>query len=514
MAKNILVFSDGTGQDGGVRPDQVLSNIYKLYRVCRVGPASAIDPKDQIAFYDPGLGTDTTATGWTRIVRGFQKLLSSVTGRGIAINIADCYEFIINHYEPGDRIYLFGFSRGAYTVRSVANLLMLCGVPTNVSGQPPPKFRKATRNIAEDAVYTVLEHGAGHPRELYEAERLELARRFCVKYGSLYPEPTDEHRSNAAPYFIGVFDTVAALGVKGTLRLAYQAFLYSISAVIGAAISLVIAVPATLLSGSWMTFFWLTFAGAVVGGAVMRFLQRRGIRKVITNYPSPGQSSSHCAEWKGEHFDRLLSRHVTYARAANAIDEHREDFARLPWGQGKDINVPDEIDGRDRLKQVWFAGNHSDIGGSYPDTESRLSDITLCWMIEEVLSLPASFKIGPVFVNGKKVPATGDEGESLRLYPDAEGLQHCEVVGMRDVVEGKTPRWLHWATKSLGYKVKPRVVHANASLHRTVYERLGVATVPQCSSSVGAYRPEELRQHVKCQSYYSSAPAETEPLKA
>jgi Uncharacterized alpha/beta hydrolase domain (DUF2235) len=67
----------------------------------------------------------------------------------LGLNIADCYEFIINHYEPGDRIFLCGFSRGAYTVRSVANLLMLCGVPTRIGEGPLPRFRKADRDIAD-----------------------------------------------------------------------------------------------------------------------------------------------------------------------------------------------------------------------------------------------------------------------------------------------------------------------------------------------------------------------------
>lgn len=130
MAKNIIIFSDGTGQDGGVRAEQRMSNIYKMYRACRVGPETTIDPRDQVAFYDPGLGTETTATGMTGLVRWTQKTLASVSGQGITTNIVDCYEFLINHYEPGDRIFLFGFSRGAYTARSIANLLMLCGVPT------------------------------------------------------------------------------------------------------------------------------------------------------------------------------------------------------------------------------------------------------------------------------------------------------------------------------------------------------------------------------------------------
>src|SRR5438309_2541066 len=137
--RNIVIFSDGTGQDGGVHPEQRLSNVYKLYRAARVGPDNDIDPDAQVAFYDPGLGTDTSATGLTSIHRKITKLLSSVTGRGITTNIADCYEFIINHYRPGDRIFLFGFSRGAYTIRCIANVLMWCGVPTQDNGAPLPR---------------------------------------------------------------------------------------------------------------------------------------------------------------------------------------------------------------------------------------------------------------------------------------------------------------------------------------------------------------------------------------
>ena len=130
MPKHIVVYSDGTGQDGGVRPEQRISNVYKMYRSSRVHPDNAIDPAEQVCFYDPGLGTDSGASGLTGIMRKIDKLLQSVTGRGITKNMADCYQFIINHYKEGDRIYLIGFSRGAYTVRCLANTIMLCGIPT------------------------------------------------------------------------------------------------------------------------------------------------------------------------------------------------------------------------------------------------------------------------------------------------------------------------------------------------------------------------------------------------
>ena len=232
MPKNVVVFSDGTGQDGGVRPEQRVSNVYKMYRASRVSFDHGIDPAGQVTMYDPGLGTDIGATAVTAPGRFVQKLLSSVEGRGITTNIADCYTFIINHYQPGDRIFLFGFSRGAYTVRSVADLLRLCGVPTKTPNGPVLRFRAQAREIAEEATLTVLEHGAGHPRggEL-ENERDELARRFREKYGSHHPSG-EVQRSNVAPYFIGVFDTVAALGASGLRRNLIQGSVFALTAIL------------------------------------------------------------------------------------------------------------------------------------------------------------------------------------------------------------------------------------------------------------------------------------------
>ena len=97
MPKNIVVYSDGTGQDGGARPEQRISNIYKMYRISRDHADTKIDPSQQVVFYDAGLGTDVGTTALTAPVRFVQKLLGSVTGAGIKRNIADCYEFIINH---------------------------------------------------------------------------------------------------------------------------------------------------------------------------------------------------------------------------------------------------------------------------------------------------------------------------------------------------------------------------------------------------------------------------------
>lgn len=498
MPKNIAVFSDGTGQDGGVRPEQRLSNVYKLYRVCRTGPDSGINPHDQVALYDAGLGTDEGATAFTAPVRFFQKLLGSVTGRGVTTNIADCYAFIVNHYEPGDRIFLIGFSRGAYTVRAVADLIRLCGIPTNVEGKPLPRFRKAIRDIANEAVLGVLEHGAGHPRADYEGEREELARRFREKYGS-HHESGEELRSNAAPYFIGVFDAVASLGAKGLRRKAIQFGLF-LSVFVAALIpsALIGGVIASLTSlAFWPTCSTVLALVTIAGSLALLFRQRRSVRKVIRDFPNKGDVSKHFAEWKGENFPRLLSRFVSYARSANAIDETREDFDRLPWGPGSHVEIDELLEGHKRFEQLWFAGNHSDVGGSYAETESRLSDISLGWMIEQATSIPHGLK-----VDGIEVPGSAFGIPRLQLFPDPDGLQHCEIAGMQDKLDSMPPI-VRMFLRGRNWTKKVRTINPAAPVHPTVAERFDLPSVKKCDGS-GPYRPVALAEHEQFKQYYSA----------
>lgn len=504
MPKNIVVYSDGTGQDGGVRPEQTISNVYKMYHASRTSPDNPIDPNEQVAFYDPGLGTDIGATALSAPWRFIQKLLASVTGRGIILNIADCYAFIINHYEPGDRVFLIGFSRGAYTVRCLANLLMLCGVPTKTPSGPVMRFRKSVHDIAVEAVTVVLEHGAGHPRGEFAAEREEQARRFRKKYGS-----DGEVNSNVAPYFIGVFDTVAALGAKGLRRLAIQLCL---GVAFAMTVVVLAVVPAIIIAALlyWLTplDFWpavgtLLLLTIIAASVVWAYRQKESYRKTIRDFPNPGDVRTHYAEWKGENFDRLLSRYVHYARSANAIDENRKDFQRVAWG-----GVEPETEAREgpeRLIQLWFAGNHSDVGGSYAEVESRLSDNALGWMIGQAITFPNGLKIGPTFVNGVKLPNTPMSGTPLNLYPRADGVQHCELASMRDKIgryAERLPQFVRPLLSHLNWPEEMRKADHNAPVHPSVRERFELTSVVQCAGS-GPYRPEALRHHDEFKGYYS-----------
>ena len=445
MGKNILIFSDGTGQAGGLTPDQALSNVYKLYRASRVGSDSHIDPGQQVAFYEAGLGTDNDGgTIPLRSLKWFRKFWSSTTGTGISRNIADCYEAIVKHYEPGDRIYLFGFSRGAYTVRCVGGVLGLCGIPTrNKDGLAVPRYGKALREIADEAVAKVYEHGSGKEDAdgVYKAERLEKARRFRVKYAS-----GTESLSNTVPYFIGVFDTVAALGASG---IRWVLLFVLLSAAIGTFAGVVAAILALM---PWFTFLPSLACVMTIIMAIVVIGFWKTSYKSIENFP-PGKNSWHLVLRRLRFYDDSLNKRVQFARHAIAIDETRLDFDRVQWGSSED--APAKVEGMPEwLKQWWFVGNHSDIGGSYPEDESRLSDIALQWMADEASSLPE-----PIIIDRAK----------LNLYPDVSGMQHCEVKAMRD----SYPNW--WPIKLRpSWKERLRLIKPDAVLHASVLRRLSL----------------------------------------
>jgi uncharacterized protein (DUF2235 family) len=482
MAKNILIFSDGTGQAGGTRPDRRLSNVYKLYRATRVGSDGVIDPAKQIAFYDAGLGSDEIqGPVWGQLVRFTRKFLSSAFGTGFTKNVADCYEQILSVYEPEDKVFLIGFSRGAYTVRSVAGVMNLCGVPVkDEKGNPIPRSGRALRTIVDEAVHRVYEHGAGQPRAQYEPEREEQARRFRIKYGTEDDRVTNV-RGNIVPYFIGVFDTVAALGSTGIKRVVMVSTTLLLSAVAAVVLSLFIR---WILEWPLWNDLLVVLLVAATAFAINTY---RSQVKVIRNFPNEGDLNWHLAAWRFRHYDRFLDPRVLYARHAQAIDETRADFARVGWGRAADqANAPD-----DWLLQRWFPGDHSDIGGSYPENESRLSDIALKWMADECE------KAGMII-----------DWSKLHLFPDHAGMQHCEVMAVRDMYPRWVPRCMRY---SWAEEVRPDVAYVNCD--DSVHKRLELRAILKCGIEQ-AYRPKALHDVPEFARYYAEidSPPDTPPL--
>ena len=254
MSKNVIIFSDGTSQVGGINFDEDRTNIYKLYRATRVGPDSCINPSEQVAFYDPGLGSKADGGHlYGGLACWIYNKVSQATGFGITANIIDCYASLIRLWKPGDRIFLFGFSRGAYTIRCLAAVIAKCGIPTH--GKDGNKLKLdvvTTRKLAKYAVKHVYQFISSRPNDeanfvqrfLLDTREI-LAKRFRQDYGSAHP--VDPNLANVYPYFIGVFDTVAALGSF------WKTFLFAVVFLGGAAV--------ISASVSVMSFFLLPNVG-------------------------------------------------------------------------------------------------------------------------------------------------------------------------------------------------------------------------------------------------------------
>jgi len=262
MKKRIVICADGTWNrpENDVNED-FASNVLKLARAIK---PFADDGVSQQVFYDWGIASYYSTT------------LGGITGKGMHKNIMDNYRYIVQNYSEGDDIYLFGFSRGAYTVRALCGLIYNCGI---LKRHNAVMIQQAFDNYKKSSV------------------QWSPKGKKSIAFRQKHSYPSNQVK------FVGVWDTVGGMGIP------------------------------------------ISFLGLF--------------------------------EDKDEFYDTKIGQNVSVARHALAIDEHREDFKVTLWKDKEGLD----------LKQVWFSGSHSDVGGSYqPDEDGSLSsDHTLEWMAKEAL---------------------------------------------------------------------------------------------------------------------------------
>lgn len=176
MPKNLVICCDGTANT----PARNHTNVLKLW-------LSLDRDEHQIAYYDPGVGTMGNPSALTRIRKRLGQAYDAATGRGLRQNVIQAYEFLMNFYEEGDQIYLFGFSRGAYTVRALAGMIDMYGLATPGSSNFIPYIWSMYSN------------------EGREANRFDKRLGTAQELKSLYRRPRVK--------FIGVWDTVSSWGL-------------------------------------------------------------------------------------------------------------------------------------------------------------------------------------------------------------------------------------------------------------------------------------------------------------
>lgn len=197
MSKNIVICCDGTANE--FAPDT--TNVVKLFYTLNA------DPQLQVAYYHPGLGTMEPAGALTPVARKFTKVLGMAVGYGLSEDISRAYSFLMERYEDGDKVFFFGFSRGAYTVRAVCSLLHMYGL-----------IRPGNESLAPYAIRMMLaiNRARNDKTKQNEAKQryFDLAANFRATMA----------RSPCKPWFVGVWDTVASVGwIDNPLKLPYVA---------------------------------------------------------------------------------------------------------------------------------------------------------------------------------------------------------------------------------------------------------------------------------------------------
>jgi uncharacterized protein (DUF2235 family) len=306
MSKNIILLSDGTGNSSS---KLFKTNVWRLFQ--------ALDLKDikkQIAYYDDGVGTSSFK---------LFAILGGIFGFGLKRNIIDIYSFCCRNYESGDKIYGFGFSRGAFTIRVVADFIASVGLidydanEAHLARDATTAYRAYRKGRSSRSGGTVLIGPLRALRDWVSHTIFRNPRFEELKLGTI--DKFD---------FLGVWDTVDAYG--GPIEEITRAIDY---------------------------WYWpLSMPD--------RFMNHKIIRACHALALEEERDAFQPVLWD----DR-------YVREGEKLFPVDHDWTPEPIGPSETLA---DID-RERISQVWFVGVHSDIGGGYP--RDGLAYQTLDWMM-------------------------------------------------------------------------------------------------------------------------------------
>ena len=171
LPKDLVLCLDGTGNEFG----DSNSNVVKLY-------ATLAQQDRQVCYYHPGMGTRGDPNALTKVAKLWTNTLGLAFGYSMSRDLADAYSFVMAEYEPGDRLFVFGFSRGAYTARALCGMLHLFGL-----------LRTHEEVLIQ---YMIRMMGKASDREMFR-----IAEQFRDTFSRKCPT-----------YFLGVWDTVSSVG--------------------------------------------------------------------------------------------------------------------------------------------------------------------------------------------------------------------------------------------------------------------------------------------------------------
>ncbi|EGP84011.1 uncharacterized protein MYCGRDRAFT_48331 [Zymoseptoria tritici IPO323] len=429
MPKRLVLAIDGTwvNADNGYSPtitgppaNHTLATPSNVARLCRaLKTRDGTDPSiEQIVYYQGGLGS---SANWYSYVFG------GYLGDGIDAAIREAYGFLANNYEDGDEIFLFGFSRGAFTARSVGGLIASIGLLTKEGMESfYPIFMDW--EYQNDPSYVNGYSTPVWPQPNQERPKMDSKDTYfnALKAAKL-TQPTIPTIKAVA-----VFDTVGSLGVPDVKPL--------------------------------------------------------------------GIKLHHSSKAEYSFVNTQVAPNVENAYQALALDEQRSAFVPTVWESPKGGKETHPV--FNELRQCWFPGVHTSIGGGYQDTS--IANLTLAWMMTQLSQyldfdpeyLRRQIKQNQAFYTDKKVP----ENSPSRDY--AMGLIKSSDVGLLNTVLGRvtrTPGTYQLTDPNTGEPLPERLQKTCEFMHPSVRWRMqqrgpGLAQTKTDTIGQGVYTPLALEK--------------------
>lgn len=462
--KRLIICCDGTWQSSVSGIKNVPSNVTRLARsFARVGQDDDGRTWQQIVHYDAGIGTGEISDKEKDRQGGF--------GIGFVGNVIESYTFIVLNYAPGDQIFCFGFSRGAYTARAVAGLVNDIGVISPRDLQDFPDLYKLYQNNSDSHgfrksdAYREWVHG-----RLHDADNTNGP---CAQYGKLCH--TDAPESSREVQVVGVFDTVGSLGVPDlSWNYLHLKFL-----------------------DDWLGIPKAGFHNVSLSPYIRHAFHalaldehRAPFTPTLWHFPCDGDLTTKKPKKPRDEIRREW-------------DIIRKDKSSTPeqlsakWAELVDCEMYDELKGSDsELLQVWFPGYHINIGGGDDDPLmdrkgdfEQLALITFAWMCEQIAPyVQLDTSLPKLAINSVRDRYELIHGNSARQQPVSQEIQYGWADGpiidsfsgtMR--LAGSTPRTpgRYSQGKSAGVKLGA----TNEMIHPSVQYRM---------QKRPAYRPEPL----------------------
>ncbi len=363
--RTIIISSDGTGARGGIGS---ATNVWRIHEA-----TIGLEHLEQFSIHDDGVGTHSSF---------FKKILGAMVGYGVSQNIRELYTSLAHVYKPGARIYLFGFSRGAHTIRTLAGLITTFGILDPKQFKSDTEFQNYVTVLLDEQKRQSL---GGNVSRIAKTARKKMektrrSREYRRYESNVRKSVPDKYRQSASlPNNQSTYRPANPLSDNEFISVDVESRLVSHTLNDYGHPIKALRYHATTLDTLEQDFT----GGATTSTRVpIKFMALWDTVDAV-GFPLEWVAdvwNEYIAPFRFKNYS--LSPSISHACQALSIDDARLSFTpRLIDDRGIDSTCDSQDFSERRIKQIWFSGVHSNVGGGYP--KQGLAHISLNWIATE-----------------------------------------------------------------------------------------------------------------------------------